>query len=448
LGADSFGQYSAVLAFVAAFTILSDLGLSPYAVRQFARWREESGGESKIRNLYANVLVIRLILSIVTVIIVTLAALVTGRPLIMVGAIVISALSLILYGVQGSSESVLTGYERLDIPSTAKVFNQLIFVVIGGVLLWLGFGYYGLIIASLIGAAALTYICWRSVKNLGINTGKLTPTSWGPLLKAALPFGIIGFALGLSYRFDTILLNIFRGDAETGYYNAAYNLIFSFIVISNALNVALYPSLARQSVSDPQRLPEIYSRSLRYLMIIALPITIGVFVLADQIVVFLYESAYLQTAPALKILIMVLPLMFVSEFLGYIVVIANQESRVARAIVISTALNISLNLLLVPRYGFIAAAWMTVITEFVLVTQYLYYLRAQVYQLNWIKNVVYPFLAALFMGVVVYYLSAYIPLIMNVLLGALIYTLLLLIFRVVGRDEFIFIQKLITPSKV
>ena len=157
----------------------------------------------------------------------------------------------------------------------ARVYNQVTFVTLGGVVLLLGWGYYGLILATLCGVGVMTYTCWRGVRSLNIQIRKPDLQSWKRLLTASLPFGIIGFALGLSYKFDTVLLNIFRSDAETGFYNAAYNLVFSTVLFSNVLNTALYPSLSRQSVNDPANLNRSYERSLRYLLMFALPVAVG-----------------------------------------------------------------------------------------------------------------------------------------------------------------------------
>ena len=66
--------------------------------------------------------------------------------------------------------------------------------------------------------------------------------------------------------------------------------------VSNVLNTALYPSLARQAVTDPGTLPAIYERMLRYLMVLALPIAMGGWALADQIIPFLLTR--LQTCRA------------------------------------------------------------------------------------------------------------------------------------------------------
>jgi len=439
LGAQAFGQYSAVLAFGATLTFLADLGLSPYAVRQVAQWRDApDGGPSgleRTRAFYGSVLALRLALSFVTALLLIALAWLTGRPPVMIGAIALGTLGLLMYGVQGTSDAVLAGYERLDLSAGARVLNQLVFVFLGAAALIVGLGYYGLILANLVAIAAMTLVCWRAVKRLGVQPARATVKGWTTLLRASFPFGVIGLALGLSYKFDSVLLNIFRGDAETGYYNAAYNLVFSAAVFSNAINTALYPSLTREAASAPHRLPRIYERALRYLLLASLPVAVGVWALADQIVVTLFKAAYLPAAPALQIVIWVVPLMYASEFLGYIVLVNGQERRAARAIVTSSALNVAVNLLLVPRFGFLAAAAMTVITEAVLVGQYVWMLRATVRQMDWGHTLVRPLLAAAVMGVVVLALRGQAGLWVNAALGAGVYALCLLALGVVGKDE-------------
>src|SRR5579884_3340220 len=87
LGAGIYGQYAAVLAFGAVFLFLSDLGLSPYAVREVARLRARKGGVEQIDQLFGDVLALRLLLALMTAGLVISAAWLTGRPLVMVGAI-------------------------------------------------------------------------------------------------------------------------------------------------------------------------------------------------------------------------------------------------------------------------------------------------------------------------------------------------------------------------
>lgn len=441
LGAGEYGQYTAVGAFGAVFVFVADLGLSPYAVREFARWRNQPDALRRSTQLYSNIIWLRLGLSVLSSLLTLTAAWLTGRPLEMIGAIALNSLGLLMYAVQGTAEATLSGFERLDLVSGVRVVNQLVFVVAGGFALWYGFGYYGLIVANLLAIGLMTYVSWRAVKRLEVTFAWPRPADWLGLLRASLPFGLIGLALGLSYRFDTVLLNIYRTDVETGYYNAAYNLVFSAAVFSNVLNTALYPSLTRQMAEDSSRLSPIAERVLRFLLLLALPIAVGACALAGPAVTFLYDSGYGPTSMALAIVIWAVPFMYLSEFLGYVVVIQGLERRVARAVLVSSSFNVLLNLLLVPRFGLAAAAVMTVLTEVVLVAQHSYTLRAMVKQFNWLETLGRPLLAALVMGGVVWALADVLPFLAVVAIGVAVYGLAVLLFGAVGRSDLEFLRR-------
>ncbi|WP_298818606.1 flippase [Chloroflexus sp.] len=445
LGATDFGQYAAVIGFGSVFLFIADLGLAPYTVREVARLRTEPDSLNQIRNLYADILSLRLILAVVAGLMVISAAILTGRPWLMIGAIALNAITLLMYAVHGSSEAVLAGFERLDLTAGMQVVNQLIFVTLGGLALWLGLGYYGLILATMIGVATMTTMVARALWRLGARPGRWQRERWLRLLRAAFPFGVIGLTLGLSYRFDTVVLNVSFGDTETGYYNAAYNLIFALVTLSNVLNTALYPSLSRQAKLDPVHLPRIYERILSYLLIVALPITAGGFILAEPIVSLLFGDTYTASAPLLAVLIWTLPLMFLTEFLGYVVVIADREALVARAIMVSSAVNVVANLLFTPRYGAPAAALITVMTEAVLAIQYGWLLRDQLRLMRW--QPIGRAAIAVFLMAIAVYLAREWPVLLVISGGGAIYGSLLVGLRVIGAEEATFVRNILTARR-
>lgn len=441
LGPSDFGQYGAILAIGSVFMIFSDLGLSPYTVREIARMRDEPDGERRINELYGNVLVLRTILTAITAIMQIGTAWLTGESALIIGAVALNTVGLLLYSLQGTSDAVLAGYERLDVAARARVIQQIIFVVLGTLVLFLNFGYYGLIIANLLAIATLLWICIRGVSGLGVRPARATPQTWLKLLRACFPFGVIGLTLGLSYGFDRILIYHFHGDTANGLYTAAYNLVFSTVVVSNVINTALYPSLTRQATSDPVSLGRIYDRILRYLLLASLPIAIGGGLLADQIILLIGGEQYQGAIEIFRILILVSPLMFISEYFGYIILVEGRESIAARSVIISTTVNVVANIILIPTYGLIAAAIITVVTEMVLVIQYIIVLRSRIL-FDRMHTITLPIIAATAMGICVWLIRAHIPIAANIAAGALIYTILLLMMNVVGRDEINFLRNL------
>ena len=445
LGEAAFGQYSAVLAYGALFVFMADLGLSPFAVREIARLRDAPDGAARVDALFGVVLRLRLVLALITAVVLITTVWLLGRPPVIVGAVALGTLGLLMYGVEGACETVLSGLERLDLVAGARFLWQVLFVGVGWVALTLKQDYYGLIYANLVGIAVMTVLCWVRVRRLGVRPrGRLHHPLH--LLRASLPFGLIGFTLGLSYRFDTVLLSQFRGDAVTGFYNAAYGLVFATVMISNVINTSLYPSVTRQAVLNAGSLGQIYERVLGYLLIVSLPIAVGGCLLADQVVAFLYGPAYAPAVAGLRIIIWTAPLMFVSEFLGYMVLVNGQERVAARAVLCSTALNVACNLVLVPRFGLAAAAVMTVATEAVLVGQYVWRLRTILATLDLSRSVLRPALAAVLMGVLVVMVRGHLPFLGSVAVGALVYAALLLALRAIGSDEIAFVRAMRAPE--
>lgn len=372
LGATEYGQYAWVLAFGGLFATLSDPGLGPYTVRAVARERERAA------ELLALVLPLRLLLALATAGLILAVALATGVRGELVLGLTIGGAGLVGYGLLGPFDAVLQGRERLDWSALCALLNQLTFVLLGLAVLLLGLGFLGLIAASVVGVGLAAAVAgWGLRRQIGPLRLRLDPRAWPPLLRAALPFGVGGVALMVWYRVDAVLLGIYAGDQAVGWYGAAYALIFSAMVVSHSLNTALYPTLARTYSGAPRQLQATTERATLILLLCSLPLAVGGTLLAPEIVHFLYDAEFAPAAPALQVLLWVLPLMFVSELLGYVLLVRGQEAVTARVAVVNATFNVGLNLLLIPRFGIPAAAAVTVLTELLCIAQYLLVLRAQ-----------------------------------------------------------------------
>lgn len=438
LGQEAFGHYATALAYVAAFAVLSDWGLAPYLVREIARDRRR--GEAMLMDAMA----LRFLLSLGTIGLILGMAWWHQQPPFLMGGIALAALTLVLYAAQGPLEAALQGIRRLDLVSAAGVLQQLLFVGLGTAALVLGWGFYGLIGASLVGlTAALLLTAW-AVRSLGLfHLQRPEWSVWPSLLRVGLPFGLIGLAVNLSYKVDTILLSLWWPAGVVGWYNAAYNLIFSIAMISNAVNVALYPSMA--SLTDPEALAAVIRRSVGYLWMLSIPFAVGGWMLGDRLIPALYGPSFLPSVPAFRILIGVVPFMFLSEYLGYVILVRNQEWLVARSLILSTTFNIAANLMLIPRYGLMAAAWITLLTEILLVGQYGLLLRLwRGIPMGLLGK---PALAAGIMGLTLWAARG-LPLPTLLILGAFAYGLALWSLRALGSAEWDLLRGIFRRSPI
>lgn len=350
LGDVHFGQYSTVMAYVAIFAIFTDWGMSPYAVREMAKDHNQTAW------LLPNIVAFRVVLSLIITVVAPLSALWLGKESDMIWGILIASGGLILYAFQGPLDSALTARERLDYTSTFMLVDQLVFWGLGVLLLINGMGFVGLIIASLSGVAMVSLLSGYTLFRLGVGRLVFSVRRWPQLFLAALPFGISGISYVFMQRFDTVLMSFVLTDAAVGWYNVPWTLINMILLIAQSIAIAMYPSMVRSYAEHPESLSQVVWQSIKYLLIVCLPVVVGGTVLADRIIIALYEKTFANSIPVLQVMLWALPSLFLLELLGRVANTLNLERPAARVNVINAVITVVFNLILVPTMGILGAA--------------------------------------------------------------------------------------------
>ncbi|WP_336343290.1 flippase [Halalkalicoccus ordinarius] len=157
-------------------------------------------------------------------------------------------------------------------------------------------------------------------------------------------------------RTDTLMLGYFRTSAETGIYNAAYPLANSLTVILSAFGYMYLPVASRVDKDDDGSVEDVYSITTKWIFMAAFPAFVILLVFPSQIISIIFGSEYGAGGAALSVLAL--------GFFTNAAVGRNRETLSALGatnfILISNlvafSVNICLNLILIPRYGFIGAA--------------------------------------------------------------------------------------------
>jgi O-antigen/teichoic acid export membrane protein len=183
------------------------------------------------------------------------------------------------------------------------------------------------------------------------------------LLRYGLPFALIQVSLTFAFRFDTIVLENHYPDEAVGWYNAAYTLTRSLLMLSAAFTASLTPTMAREYVTNPDTIRPWYFRTIKFIMLFGLPLAAGGTVLADKIILRLYGDTFTPAILAFAILIWDTPLLMYTSVCGNFSTAMKQEKKSAWVYGIEGVFNIILNLLLTPRFGILAASLITVATE-------------------------------------------------------------------------------------
>jgi O-antigen/teichoic acid export membrane protein len=129
--------------------------------------------------------------------------------------------------------------------------------------------------------------------------------------------------------------------------------------------------LSRRAGDADGALARIYRLALTILVAIAIPVATLLTWTAYPISRLLWGETFLpESARALQILIWFLPLSFINGLTQYVLIALGLQSRITVAFAIAAAFNLAANLILIPSFGYRAAAVVTIATEAVLLAPF------------------------------------------------------------------------------
>jgi len=291
---------------------------------------------------------------------------------------------------------------------------------------------------------ALVFVIVR-VFDLGLTFGilnwkivKVIPQFNSSFLKKvqleALPFGLFSVIITLYSYTDTVMLSFIRTDAEVGWYNAAHKIYEGLTIFPFIICVVLYPRLSQLFVVNKKAHSLLSIRAAKYMFIISLPLLICGVILSRNIVNILFGEQFQNSVPALQILLLGVVFVFQIRLFQIVLNSIDKQKVVMYVGLMGLIINIFLNLLLIPRYGFRGAAFTTIISELVVFSIYYFYLSRSYFEISIWKLSLKPLLASFIVGVLVWKFDT-LPLIL-LLSGALgLYLLLLFCFKVFDNEE-------------
>lgn len=185
-------------------------------------------------------------------------------------------------------------------------------------------------------------------------------------LAVCWPQGVAALAGILYFYVDTLMLKAMAGNAEAGYYNAAYRLLNFFIYAAGVISISVMPVLARELPRDPARFARVYRDTLTLLLLLATPIAAAGLALAPELMTFLYGdrmATYQVAVPTLRILLVAGVCTFGGALASTTLVAARRQRAWTVVALLGLGLNVALNLWAIPRFGHRGAAWATLATE-------------------------------------------------------------------------------------
>ncbi|NPV62776.1 MAG: flippase [Methanotrichaceae archaeon] len=309
-----------------------------------------------------------------------------------------------------------------------------------------GEGIYGAVFGLLASKAAIFIILFYLVlKDIGFRFPCFSR------LKEYLAFGLPLVPAGLSdwviNSSDRYVISIFLGTAFVGYYSPGYLLGSIIIMFINPLVTILPVILAKHY--DERRIEvveTVLNRSLKYFLALSIPSFFGLTMLSRSILLVLATPEIAQNGYLITPFIALSMVLF-----GFSSILANVISLVKRTTIsagisfLAAAVNLGLTVILVPRIGVIGAgaATLAAFTMVFAITGY-YTIGILHLHINY-KFIMKCILASLIMSLILALWSpeSLLEILASVTACTLIYFLILLILRGIGKEEIDFVKGLL-----
>jgi O-antigen/teichoic acid export membrane protein len=186
---------------------------------------------------------------------------------------------------------------------------------------------------------------------------------WPDLLRQGLPVGIGGLlTLGYGYVDQVIVFEI-AGVRDAGLYGAVYRIYERAQFLPAAIMTTLFPLFVAARDHDPERVPRLFHTSVDYLLLTSLPALAITLAGPEPITRLLFGADFIDAAPALPLLMATFVVVSIGYLTGYLIVAYRLQRSFVLIAIGALIFNVAANLALVPSYGFMAAAWLTLATE-------------------------------------------------------------------------------------
>ena len=245
----------------------------------------------------------------------------------------------------------------------AQPASQLLFLA---VLLAAGWQLVGAVVAtvsSLLVGLALALVFLRRLGLRFLRERSPSGVSTRSLLEFSLPTALAGTVSLLVAWTDLVIVGIFLSDTETGVYQAASQVSIVFALVLASSNSVFTPLVANlMSRGRNAEIGVLFKISTLCTLYLSLPVFLVLVLAPETVLGSLFDDRYLSGTRAMVFLVLGQMTNVASGAVGYLLILSGRQRTWLAASSVALALNVALNVVLIPRLGLAGAAIATAVS--------------------------------------------------------------------------------------
>jgi O-antigen/teichoic acid export membrane protein len=356
LGPAVYGQFVYVIAYLGIFAMVASFGLETLAIRELAAHPHDTD------DILSTLLTLRLAFSAV-VLPIALVFLIATETSTELRFLVVLTAPILLSGAVLSISALF--FARLT--AQYRVATELIqpFVFLGAVLLIVatGAGITAVVVAHVASFALYTAVLFAVCRRFAHPRLRLNRYYARRLILASIPAGVAAIFFQIYYRVDILILERWQGSAAVGLYGVAYGFFSQAPALFSLLATIIFPVLVVHAARGMSAVASTIWKSVGLAVGLGVAAMLVTSLAAPTVLRLVYGDAFQGAGVALAILGLALPFSFCTFVVNYALLAIDRHKMTWLTNGLAAGLNIGLNWLVVPTFGYVGTAYATVATE-------------------------------------------------------------------------------------
>ncbi len=363
-GTEAYGGYAALLSLSFLLNILLDLGITNWNTRHVA----QNTGE--MRAHFNGVITVRALLALLYGVVIFVAAFALGYRGQEIGLLAVLVLNQALVATILYLRSNIAGAQKFAQDSLLSVLDRVLMIAICAWLLW-GRGKHApfpIIWFAWAQTAAYTITALVAlgvvVKHMGFPKPRWDAVFSRDVLRQCAPYALLVLLMTFYYRTDTVMLERMLPDGRlhAGIYAQGFRFFEAFNMLGFLLAGLLLPMFSRM-LKHGENIGPLTGLATRLVLAGTLAVAIIGSFYARSVMDLRYHEHTEASAPAFAVLIWSFVAVCITYVFGTLLTASGDLRILNRMAAGGMALNIALNLVLIPRYQATGAAWAGLITQ-------------------------------------------------------------------------------------
>ena len=362
LGPNQYGIIALASSLNIIFIFFISFGLHHYITREIAKDTSISG------YFYSGIIWLKIILFIPLIVSVYCFMVIFGYNSLIINITLLTTISFIINNFVYGFYAVIQGYN--DMKFIALGYSANGFLIFFGILYFIleRSSIYAFVLVPLF-SNILVLIYVLSVVNIKYKLRFLRIFMIEEFLKRhffqALPFGITGLFVTFYMWSGSFWISIFYNEELVGYFNAAFRIVVATFIVSQGVNMSIYPILSNQFYQkDRNAIKYLFHNQLKILSFASILIAFIFFFLANFIIQIFLGPQFTKSIPILQIMVFIIPLVFIRSSYERLLEITGHQIQVTISYGIGSLIGLLLDIVFIYYFSIIGAAFALMLTDF------------------------------------------------------------------------------------